>query len=296
MTLDQLYAGIIPAFPYGTVVQYKIQAFDYANNWAASGVYSYTVGVPPKLPPVAKFTESAETVYTGVVITFNATSSYDPDGTIISYVWYFGDGTNATGVIVSHAYSDEGKYIVNLTVTDENGLTGTFISIKTVLNRPPVAHFTENATTVLTRETIHFDASSSYDPDGYIIAYIWNFGDGASASGVSVSHSYEDKGTYNVTLTVIDNDGASSSYSAVKTVLSRPSAGLPLALLAAIGLGVAALTATLLYALYRRRKTGMSTATANPGNKVQPKPVVTLYVPAKILSRFEIKPLKLRTS
>jgi len=62
MTLNQLYTGIIPAFPYGTVVQYRVRAFDYAENWAASGVYSYMVGAPPNLPPVAIFTESAETL------------------------------------------------------------------------------------------------------------------------------------------------------------------------------------------------------------------------------------------
>jgi len=377
MTLDQLYTGPIPAFPYGTVVQYRIRAFDYANNWAASGVYSYTVGAPPNLPPVAKFTESAETVYTGEVISFNASESYDPDGNIISYFWDFGDGTNATDVLLAeHAYAEDGNYAVILTVTDNDGSTDIAISTKEVLNRPPVASFTEDATTVLTGEAIHFDASGSNDPDGHVMAYIWNFSDGTSASGVSVSHAYEDNGAYTVTLAVIDNDGATSSYSAVETVLNRvPVAQLaknattvkeneaihfdasesydldgsivsyfwdfgdgtnstdvavdyayaedgnytvtltvtdddgaynsvsttitveapapfPLALLAAIGLGIAALTATLLYALYRKRKKGGSAA--NPGDK--PKPVVTLYVPAKILSRFQVKPLKRRSS
>jgi len=377
MTLNQLYTGIIPAYPYGTVVHYRIRAFDYADNWATSGIYSYTIGAPPNLPPIAIFTESAETVSTGEIISFNASESYDPDGDIISYFWDFDDGTNATDVIlVEHAYADNGVYVVTLTVTDDDGSTATVTSIKAVLNRPPVSSFTVSAPTVQTGETVHFDASGSKDPDGHIICYVWNFGDGTSAVGVSVSHAYENNGDYMVTLTVIDDDGATSSISAVETVLNRPPVALfaknvtivkeneaicfnasesydldgsiisyfwnfgdgtnatgmvmehayaedgnytitltvtdddgasssvsatvtvkppapfPLALLAAIGLGIAALTATLLYALYRRRKRGKSTA--NPGNKPKPNPVVTLYVPAKILSRFEIKPLKRR--
>ncbi|NIN33951.1 MAG: PKD domain-containing protein, partial [Gammaproteobacteria bacterium] len=65
-------------------------------------------------PPVASFTESAETVYTDETISFNASSSYDPDGSIISYFWDLGDGTNATGVVVVHSYADDGNYTVTL--------------------------------------------------------------------------------------------------------------------------------------------------------------------------------------
>jgi len=344
---------------------------DNATDTATSTKYVWN------RPPVANFTESAETISTGEVVSFNASESYDPDGDIISYFWDFGDGANSTDVLVEHAYADDGVYIVTLTVTDDDGSTATVTSIKTVLNRPPDASFTVSATTVLTGVAVHFDASGSEDPDGQVIYYVWNFGDGTSAAGVSVSHPYADDDDYTVTLTVIDDDGANSSTSAVETVLNRPPvalfamnvttveedkvihfdasesydpdgsivnyfwdfgdgtnatdvavdhayaedgnytvtltvtdddgasssvsatvtveapAGLPLALLAAIGLGIAALTATLLYALYRRRrKRGRSAA--NPGNK--PKPVVTLYVPAKILSRFELKPLKPRKS
>jgi len=173
-------------------------------------------------PPVALFTESAETVYTGEVITFNATVSYDPDGYIVSYFWDFGDGTNATGVIVEHASTDDGNYTVTLTVTDDDGAIASATATKTVLNRPPVAIFTESAETVLTGETILFNASASYDPDGTIVSYFWDFGDGSNTTGVIVEHSYLEDGNYTVTLTVTDDDGVSSSSSSTKTVLNRP--------------------------------------------------------------------------
>ncbi len=173
-------------------------------------------------PPIALFTESAETVFKGEVIYFNASSSYDPDGSIISYFWDFGDETNATGIVVDHAYINIGTYTVTLTVTDSDGATETETAVKTVLNRPPVAQFTESATTVFTGEIIHFNASNSYDLDGSVISYFWDFGDGTNASGITVSHSYIDNGVYTVTLTVTDNEGATGTATATKEVLNRP--------------------------------------------------------------------------
>jgi len=169
-------------------------------------------------PLIASFTESAEAVYTGEFITFNASDSYDPDGSIVSYFWDFGDGTNATGVTTSHAYANDGTYTVTLTVTDNDGATNSANAVKTVLNRPPVASFTENATTVLTGEFIHFDASASYDLDGSIVSYFWDFGDGTNATGVIVDHSYANNGTYTVTLIVTDDHGATNLTTAMKTV------------------------------------------------------------------------------
>jgi len=172
--------------------------------------------------PIAIFTESAETVYTGEVITFNASRSYDPDGYIVSYFWDFGDGTNATSMIVGHAYSDDGIYTVRLTVTDNDNKTDLTTAFKTVLNRPPIAFFTESSEIVDTNETIHFDASGSYDPDGSIVSYFWNFGDGTNATGVTTSNSYTEDGVYTVTLTVTDDDGDIGSANSTITVSNRP--------------------------------------------------------------------------
>jgi len=208
-------------------------------------------------PPVASFTETAKIVNTGETISFDASESSDPDGTIVSYSWDFGDGAEGTGVSVQHAYSQDGEYTVTLTVTDDDGATDTTSATKTVLkivlNQGPIASFTESAETVSSGESIHFDASDSYDPDGYIVSYSWDFGDGNTATGVTSDHAYSEDGNYTVTLTVTDDDGASASLVATKIVKTEKTA-LPLAVLSVIGLGVTALTATLLYGFYVRRK------------------------------------------
>ncbi len=265
--------------PDGTIVDYS---WDFGDGTTGSGVsvqhsysqdgtYTVTLTVTDddgatdtaeatktvlNRSPVASFTESAHTVNSSENIHFDASESHDPDGTIVSYSWDFGDGNTATGVEAVHAYEDDGVYTVTLTVVDDDGATGSATETKTVLNRPPVALFTENATTVSQDEAIHFDASESYDPDGAIVDYLWDFGDGNTATGVTVDHAYSEDGNYTVTLTVTDDDGASASSVATKMVETETMINntLSLAVLSVIALGVTALTATLLYAFYVKKK------------------------------------------
>lgn len=212
-------------------------SFTFVANSTSAGVYNVTVVVSDGLanatyewilivnnvniPPVAVFTESAHEVDTGEVISFNASASYDSDGYIASYFWDFGDGTNATEVTVDHAYVNNGTYTVTLTVTDNDGANDTGTAIKTILNRLPVAVFTESNTTVYTEEIIHFNASDSYDLDGSIINYFWDFGDGNNSTGITTEHAYIENGTYIVKLVVTDDDGATAFTNATKYVLNR---------------------------------------------------------------------------
>lgn len=88
---------------------------------------------------------------------------------------------------------------------------------------PPVANFTESAHSVFAGQSVSFDPSGSYDPDGTIVLYEWDFdGDGiydySSTSPEVVSFTYEEEGTYTVTLRVTDNDGLTDTFAATKTV------------------------------------------------------------------------------
>jgi hypothetical protein len=73
-------------------------------------------------------------------VTFNASNSTDPDGFITNYTWDFGDGnsTNTTEELINHTYSLAGDYLVNLTVTDNDGATNSTLQlIKVTLKTPP---------------------------------------------------------------------------------------------------------------------------------------------------------------
>jgi parallel beta-helix repeat protein len=88
----------------------------------------------PRVEPVAIFTVDPPQPVQKLVATFNASKSYDPDGNITSYNWNFGDGTpNATGMITTHIFLLPGDYTVNLTVTDNNGLTNSTSKLIQVL-------------------------------------------------------------------------------------------------------------------------------------------------------------------
>lgn len=179
-------------------------------------------------PPIAQFTYSPQNPTVGQTITFDASASYDPDGTISKYEWDFdNDGvTDKTGVTVTWSYSKYGSYTVKLTVTDNDRLSSsTTQTIK--VNANPVAKITVDKTSGLTPLTVRFDGSGSYDPDGSITAYSWDFGDGSAGIGSVVSHTYSlasgvNSQTFTATLTVTDNEGAPGSTSVNIYVYRNP--------------------------------------------------------------------------
>jgi plastocyanin len=89
--------------------------------------------------PIASFTFSPEAPHVGETMTFNASTSYDPDGTLVSYFWDFGDGTNLTEAdpVGTHAFAEAETYTVTLQVTDNDGLTKTATKSMTVSQPPP---------------------------------------------------------------------------------------------------------------------------------------------------------------
>ncbi len=99
---------------------YGIDGFTYVANDGLIDSDIATVTIAVNAQPLASFT------YDCIDLTceFDATGSDDPDGTIISYSWDFGDGIQGSGEITSHEYGTPGTYTVILTVTDDNGASG----------------------------------------------------------------------------------------------------------------------------------------------------------------------------
>jgi PKD repeat protein len=147
---------------------------------------------------------------------FSATAS----GRDLTYSWDFGDQNTGYGANVSHAYQANGSFTVTVSVTDPAGHRASQSSTYTVLPPLPQATFTFS---VGYSGYVYFDASgSTADASTSISRYNWDFGDGSTdmTSSSQDAHSYNSTGTYQVTLTVTDATGQTSSGSTSSVVIS----------------------------------------------------------------------------
>jgi PKD repeat protein len=196
---DYWTGGVDEVAVYPTV----LSAGQVANHFSLG-----STGEAINVPPTAELTATAS----GLAVAADASGSTDTDGSIAAYAWDFGDGTTDSGTeaVVSHTYAAAGTYTVTLAVTDDDGATAEMTRTVEVAAPPaneiPVAAFTATASDL----TAELDATASADADGDLASYVWDFGDGATDSGTEavVSHTYPAAGTYTVTLTVTDDDGA----------------------------------------------------------------------------------------
>ena len=138
------------------------------------------------VPPNAVFTPSC----TELTCSFTDAST-DPDGTIVSRIWNYGDGS-ALSDIASHTYASEGSYSITLTVTDDGGAHAAAsheVTVSTttppLVNTPPNAGFTSSCSELACSFT---DASS--DADGTVTSRSWSFGDGSVSTAVNPVHTY----------------------------------------------------------------------------------------------------------
>ncbi|HHE51472.1 MAG TPA: PKD domain-containing protein, partial [Candidatus Acetothermia bacterium] len=141
--------------------------------------------------PTASFTATPTSGQAPLAVSFDASASSDPDGTIASYTWNFGDGQNGSGMSGSHIYANEGTFTAILTAIDDGGLMSTAsetITVSAPANVSPTAAFTATPDTGVPPLTVIFNAATSQDPDGTIATYDWDFGDGsAHQQGVAMT-------------------------------------------------------------------------------------------------------------
>ncbi|HSA22055.1 MAG TPA: PKD domain-containing protein, partial [Myxococcota bacterium] len=156
------------------------------------------------------------TVVKDAPVQFDGSPSVDPDGSVVAWAWDFGDGQLGSGATPIHTYATAGTYQVTLVVTDDGGLTGSDRASIHVNTRPTAAAGPDKNAAV--NETVYFDASGSADVDGSLVGFLWDFGDGQTATTSFASHRYASSGLYTATLTVTDDDGASASDTARVTV------------------------------------------------------------------------------
>src|SRR5205807_1198135 len=185
----------------------------------------HTLYTPSSSQLRASFSYTPTTPAAGQTVTFTATAS---GGTSpYSYTWNFGDGTTGTGSTTTHAYSSAGPYTATLTIIDSSVPPQSTTSQQTITVRspPPLsASFTFTPSSPDAGQAVSFTGSVSGGVSPY--SYSWSFGDGGTASGSLVSHTFQSAGTYTVILTIKDSAGQIAKSSQTITVNARPSASI----------------------------------------------------------------------
>jgi PKD repeat protein len=213
----------------GTCVE--IVATPTGTNFQTSVSQSVTIRLvptgtilPPAGSPTAAFTVSPTPVQFNVPATFDASSSRAGTGAsqITAYNWTFGDATQGTGRTVTHTFTAVQSFSVTLTVTNDRGLSATTtvpVVVGAVTAPTPTFVFSPSAPQV--GQTIVFNADQSASAPGHTLtAFNWNFGDGATGSGVTVSHVFAAAGTFTVVLSVIDDTAQKGTTSVSVTVVA----------------------------------------------------------------------------
>ena len=148
--------------------------------------------------------------------------STDPEGGLLTYLWNFGDDSTSTARNPIHEYDTPEAVLVTLLITDDEGATST--STRAIVIFPtirPVAHFSYEPEGGTIHDTVEF-FDESLDEDGSILAWEWDFGDGETSSRKDPTHTFEDKGTHRVTLTVEDDDGNTDTVTRSVTIENLP--------------------------------------------------------------------------
>lgn len=121
--------------------------------------------------------------------------------------------TNSLGEV-----SDTLRTSSSATVTAISGSVSGSVKVFIETNKPPTASFVYSPTNPKVNQDIFFNASASRDDDGYIVRFVWDFGDGGTTEGEKVTHKYSYAGTFTVLLVVYDNSGDKGSVSQSITV------------------------------------------------------------------------------
>ena len=219
-------SGLLSRGDHSLVVEY----FKLGGNGQITVNWQFT----PAQPPTALISGPSQGVI-GQPLTFSAANSAAAPGRrIVRHEWRFGDGSGAEGVQVDKVYASVGNFDVTLVVTDDAGLAG--VAVQQVAIAAPTATPTpivppqaiiSGPSQAVAGVAVTFDGSSS-TPVGNLSSYQWNFGDGGTATGATVSHAFAQAGVYNVSLLVSNAAGQTSQAALTVQVSAAPPAALPL--------------------------------------------------------------------
>jgi PKD repeat protein len=209
------------------------------NNTGSVTIHLVPLAISPATP-TPSFTWAPLPVSLNIPVTFDASGSCpglpvipipappalpvcqpSTSAAVASYAWTFGDGGTGSGKTVSHTFKALGTFSVTLTIVNSTGGTASLTQPVTIaVTTPPNAKFTFSPAAPGVNQPVNFNAGASAAGPGRTIAsYGWDFGDGATGSGVTVTHNFPTVGTYTVTLTVTDDIGQVTTFSTSVTVV-----------------------------------------------------------------------------
>jgi chitodextrinase len=182
-----------------------------SDTFTFSTVSEQHGNIPPIANPGGPYADTVNTT-----LYFNGMNSHDSDGAITNYTWNFGDNSYGYGPVPTHMYIRSGTFYVHLIVTDNNRSTNISTTSVTISPQPTIPTEPHNIPPVanpggpysgFVNKDVHFSGLKySYDEDGSIETYGWNFGDNSTGYGPTVTHSYAQPGNYTITFWVIDNN------------------------------------------------------------------------------------------
>jgi gliding motility-associated-like protein len=197
--------GVNPQAIYTSIGTYTV------TLTVTAGGQSYTASHPVTVyaPPTAAFSSSASLVCS-TPVTFTS-SSQAGDGYLAGYLWDFGEGTTQQGSsIQTHSFVSEGSMTVSLTVTDNHGCTASATQPNLVQVLPKLNPVFGSDKQVLCNVTDAVQFTNTSNGPG-TLSYNWDFADGTTSTQTSPSHSYTQKGNYDVKLTVTSSVGCVAS-------------------------------------------------------------------------------------
>lgn len=165
--------------------------------------------------PKACIDASSTEVPPGQEITFTSCSENEQD-----LIWDFGDNTTGKGAVVKKAYVSSGTYEVKLTAKNKKSESSTSVSVTVTAPPAPVidAAICSFPSSVSAGTPVNFSSCSSN-----ATSFNWNFGDGSTATGSNVTHTYSNAGNYTVTLSVNSTYGADVATAPINVTPFQPS-------------------------------------------------------------------------
>ena len=185
-----------------------------ATNQYGSDTETKTDYITAGNPPVADFSGTPTSGAAPLTVSFTDQSSNNPT----SWSWDFGDGHTSTQQNPQHIYQNAGTYTVSLTATNQYGSNTETKTDYITAGNPPVADFSGTPTSGDAPLLVTFTDLSSNNPT----SWSWDFGDGNTSTQQNPTHTYQNAGTYTVTLTATNQYGSDTEIKTNYIIANTP--------------------------------------------------------------------------